>query len=621
MCGIGGVLGLNIDQPKVEAVFRDTLKERGPNAFGSYINDALQLYHARLSIIDLSENANQPMVDEKNGNVIVFNGEIYNFIELKALLLKEGVYLKTKSDTEVLLKAIPLWGIENTLSRIEGMFVFAYLDVSEGKLLFARDRFGKKPLYYRKTEGDFCFSSNIVSLSKLLRDRLEVNYKVYDYYLRELAMPQPHTIWQEVFQLPPASWMSLDINSNALSEPKRYWSLNKLSVNTQMTEEEALDKSERLLKEAVKKRLISDVPIGFFLSGGIDSGLIVSMAAEMSAKPISTFTATFDDEATNEAPLAKLLARKYGTDHNEIHIAPDVRKTAEKIIDYVGEPFADYSLIPSFEICQAIRQHATVALSGDGGDELFAGYKHYVDYYASQKLSATKFPKTYLNVSKILSRIAPSEFVNIGAAKGFLGLSPQRAALRLGGTKQNNILSNLVNVDSAIAFTDAYIDTTTTNYFEGASAATKQQLSSLDKLLLNNYLVKVDRASMANSLEVRSPFLDHRLAEFAFTVPDSLKLKGYKAKYLLKKLASEKFARNVFKEPKRGFQIPLGSWMRGELKSWVKELLFDSLIHRGLFDSKQIRTVWEEHQLKQNQTDLLWKLVSLELWYANHYDA
>ncbi|HEY9117750.1 MAG TPA: asparagine synthase C-terminal domain-containing protein, partial [Roseivirga sp.] len=355
----------------------------------------------------------------------------------------------------------------------------------------------------------------------------------------------------------------------------------------------------------------------FFLSGGIDSGLNVALASEISTKKIKTFSVGFSDDHSDELAQAKLLSTKFGTDHHEIRINPDIQKIAKEITAYVGEPFADYSLIPNALICEALRSKATVAISGDGGDELFGGYRHFLSLYQARymlKKYGRQLAQLKVIGSKPLSRILPSIVDNLGSIQGHLKIKSDDEILirSIRNINSMNIYHRQFFVDSSFKY-DYLSQFRKTN---NDDIHTVQQMLSLRTLLLNDYLVKVDRASMYNSLEVRSPFLDHHLAEFAFTIPNELKFKGMNSKYLLRKLATNKFGRNVMKEPKKGFVIPMQHWLRKQLKPWVTSMLLDSFANRQIIDPSIISVVLNEHMDKGiDHGDFIWKMVALEIWF------
>ncbi len=627
MCGIAGIVSADSENrvSKIEQMLA-LMKRRGPDANGLWQNEKLILGHTRLAIIDLSEDANQPFKDPETGSVLVYNGEIYNFKDLKKELEKLGEHFRTSSDTEVLLKGFNQWGIKKLLSKTEGMFAFALYQAQHKRLFLARDRFGKKPLYYGFIGGDFIFSSDIRAVKKVAKHQLEVNYPVLDYYFNEYAIPQPHTIYKEVMQLEPAAYKVIDIERVEEIEGGHYWKLEP-EINDSLKENEVLERTESLLKDAVKQRLISDVPLGFFLSGGIDSSLTVSLAAEASSERIKTFSVGFDDDYHNELPEARQVADHFDTEHHEIFLKPDVAKMATGISNFTGEPFADYSLIPSAYISGAIREHATVAVSGDGGDELFGGYKNFVGIYQANWL-LKKYGKSLaplrIQASKILSRMSPVSFPNLGMSEKYLSnQDPAFVTLRDSGFTSHKIRGELFapGFDRNDHFTKDYFGKHWGDQCDNLDLSSNQQLVSLTTLLLNDFLVKVDRSSMYNSLEVRSPFLDHKLAEFAFTIPHQLKFKHLHSKYLLKTIVKKKIGRNVFKEPKRGFTVPMGKWLREDLSPWAESLLMDSLVKRQIFDEGYISKIWKEHKSGlANYKDFLWMLIALELWFSECYD-
>ena len=615
MCGISGVI--NFKSSFSKSLFLETSQlihaNRGPENFNFWQTEQILLTHSRLKIIDLSDQANQPMTSLSGHSIIVFNGEIYNY---KAIAKTLDIQPKTKSDTEIVLESIEQWGIEKTLQNLKGMFAFCYIDLRLKKIHLARDRFGQKPLYYHHQNGTFMFASDIRVITKVNRQSLSLNHDSIAYFLSELSSPQPHTIWNEVKQLEPAHCLTLDFESKIISKTK-YWSM-PLVKNHLANENEILEEVENKLKDAILSRAESDVPTGCFLSGGVDSGLIVSMLAQKSSQRIKTYTVGFDYDGFNELKDAHLISNRYETDHTELKIDVSIKDDIETILDAFGEPFADSSAIPSYYISKEIRKSVTVALSGDGGDEFFGGYLDYGQSYTAEKFNE-QYPKllqqSIAQMSKIGSRIS-KKIKNYGTEINYLAIKdPFKLSRGMGFSPNQNKFLLEQNT-----FVEAYFNKLWQVQNANESDTTNLMLSSLNTRLLNDYLVKVDRSSMANSLEVRSPFMDHELAELAFSIPNSLKFKDNHSKYLLKRLGQKHMYQDVFDKPKRGFGIPIKHWLKNELYNFA-DTHIKELAHRKLVVNKNVINLLPEHKKGNfDHTHKIWALICLEIWLKNNFD-
>ncbi len=625
MCGIAGILNKN-SEADLSALKKmlGVLNKRGPDGSGTFIHDKVALGHARLSIIDLSELANQPMKNKSGSVVITFNGEIYNYRVLKNELSKTHEFI-SNSDTEVLLAGYENWGIEKLLQKIDGMYAFTLVDLKSKKAFACRDIFGKKPFYYHLNSDEFIFSSDIRSF-KYTNISLSLNKSCIDYYLTELSSPQPFTIYNQILQLPPASHLELDLESFD-SHIKTNWSVDAISANESMNEELALSTTEELLFKAVEKRLVSDVPVCSFLSGGADSGLVTSLFAQLSKKKIDTYTIGFNYSDYSEIGFAKQLAAKYGTDHHEFILEPNIINDFDLILEHFGEPFADSSSIPSYYISKEMGKHCKVALSGDGGDEIFGGYYEYEWAYKTDCFFH-KYPnpltrETVTTLNKIFYKLGLSE-KNVGLYDYYNKLLPELKMYRQMGfnplTEKKALYQSNYNSGQS-EFTLNYLSDKW-NHTPGNSLTTKVFKSFTKTRLLNDYLVKVDRSSMMNSLEIRSPFLDKDLSEFAFTIPNNIKLKNGTPKYILKKLAEKHIDKDFFKRKKMGFSIPLQHWINKELKPFVDDTLSEEKIkRRGMFNYEFISSLLQDHRSgKSNNTDKIWALVVLEHWLKKNVD-
>lgn len=596
MCGISGYYASNTTdgaakRAKIARVMNDALSRRGPD-HGEIWQDpdvALALGHRRLSIIDLSESGHQPMISASGRYVLTYNGEIYNFPALRQELETSGVAFKGRSDTEIFLSAVEQWGLNRALQKINGMFAFVLWDKKSRELHFVRDRMGKKPLYVGCAGNSLIFGSELKALTKHPDFRGEVNEEILPHYFQTGSIPAPHSIYKKIFQLKPGHRLSLcvaDIKHgiDIVSQMKPYWSALEASVASQqkrcITDEgEALSELEAQLSEAVKKRMISDVPLGTFLSGGIDSTLITALAQQQSSASIQSFTIGFDDEAFNEAQFAKEVAQHLGTDHHELYVSPkralDIIPDLPKIYD---EPFADISALPTLILSQFARKKVTVALSGDGGDELFGGYTRHIQadklwtlsrvlpnftLPVFEKYIAQKVPKKYL--PKVVQALRSKDFASFYDALSMNGMDM-------------HFRNDVVNID-------------------GFTASQKIMLNDAIAYLPSTILTKVDRASMAHSLEVRAPLLDYQLFEFAWQIDHSLKIRERKGKYLLRKMLHKYIPEHLFERPKQGFEIPLSAWLRSDLKEWAQQL-FDSSSLDAIkcLNSKNIRDMWAQHK-------------------------
>lgn len=613
MCGIaglvrGGEVGANRAEVEVMVSY---MGQRGPDHSQVWSCPGVSLGHTRLSIIDLDPRSHQPFLfDERIA--LAYNGEIYNFKALRAELEGKGHSFYTTSDTEVLVHGYLEWG-SGVVSRLDGMFAFGLLDREANKLILARDPFGKKPLYVYHGDSEILFCSDIRPIHRLRSGKMSVNLQAIDYYFSELSVPQPETVWNQVAQIAPAGLREIDLSNYEWSE-RRYW---KLPERADVTDEkEALSLVESALLEAIQKRTVADVPLGCFLSGGVDSGLVVSLLASHSGQPIKTYTVTLEGHAMDEAPLANLVAERYQTDHTEIRVESDLKKVTELMCDYCGEPFADSSIIPSFLVAREISKHVKVALSGDGGDELFGGYKDYLWAYKTDHFLRNegrgRLRRVRVLTDKVLSRFSGRE--NLGSLDHYSQFTgAQRMYRNMGFDEAGKRRLWKAEVKPTVSGADWLQE----RWDEHSSSWLSDHLmrASLSTRLVNDYLVKVDRSSMYHSLEVRSPLLDRSLAELAFRISPELKFKGCTAKYLLKVLAGKYFAPDIFERKKTGFSIPLHEWLTDDRLSFAQDILLspDSWLF-SLLERAEVVRLWGEHQRGRFHTHGLWALVCLELW-------
>lgn len=622
MCGISGIINFNKDGINQQELVKMNafLKERGPDGEGYWNDTQVGLAHKRLSIVDLSLLGKQPMEDIHQQCVITFNGEIYNFKDLKSDLEQSGAKFRSGSDTEVILEGYLQWGLDILLTRLAGMFVFVLYDKRKQIAYACRDRFGQKPLYYFKDNQKLRFSSDIRSISATEKN-LTLDEDSIDYFLTELSVPQPKTIWKEVQQVKPAHYLTIDIQGKTVVQSP-YW-----KINYQQKKLLSLKDAERLVEEsltkAVVRRIHGDVPIGTFLSGGVDSGLVTALLAKNSTEPVKTFTVGLGYAGYDESREARALAERYQTDHTEIRVeAKDLISVIERLVDYCGEPFADSSLIPSFYICQAISSEVKVALSGDGGDEFFGGYFNYADAYQADQYNLetadySAFGKRMtLLSSKMKHRMGISN-KNFGNAATYAGFTGARRLYREMGFSDKekdqlytanfkrkvhnfsaNYLQKIWNESNKVSITDNLLE------------------ASLQTRLLNDYLVKVDRASMINSLEARSPFLDHNLAEVSAQIPSEYHLHNGTTKYLTKQLAKQYIDKDILNRPKKGFAIPMKEWLRDDLNVLVKDTLqANRLEELGIVNSSFVNQMLADHESgAKDYTNKIWAIFCLEKW-------
>ncbi len=628
MCGITGFINFQ-GHNKREArslikKMTDTLIHRGPDAEGFYVDEWAALGHRRLSIIDIQGGA-QPMA-AKNGTLqIVFNGEIYNFLELRKELESLGHRFRSRSDTEVILRSYIQWG-HHCVDKLSGMFAFAIWDRSEKVLFLARDRVGKKPLYYHWNGSTFCFASELKALIAGGLIPEDIDLEALDCYFTFGYIPTPKTIFKSVEKLDPAH--ILTVSSNGLQK-RRYWAL-EFSEPQGIKEDTLLEEFESLFDKAVKNRLISEVPLGAFLSGGLDSTLVVSSMARVLDEPVLTNSIGFGAEKYNELPVARTVAEYFQTDHREFVVEPEVAEVLQKIAWHFDEPFADSSALPTWYVCQMAKQNVTVALSGDGGDESFGGYTfRYIPHVYESKLrkavpvflrgpmfgmlgavypNSARMPKP-LRLKTIFENLAVSDAEAFYRDLSFLRIDDRQRVYN------GDFLKSLYG------FTP--FETIRPIYMSGSApdALRRSQQADISFYMTHDVLVKVDRMSMAHSLEVRSPLLDHRVMEFAARLPLRLKINKKQGKILLRKLAARRLPEDVLKQPKRGFAIPAAEWLRAELKHMASDAVFSAnSIISDVLEKRELKRIWHEHQSgSRDHSVFLWGLMMLKLWEWQYF--
>ncbi|MBI3988608.1 MAG: asparagine synthase (glutamine-hydrolyzing) [candidate division NC10 bacterium] len=645
MCGISGKLFFDPTRAVEEVLIRrmcQVLAHRGPDGEGTYVNGPVGLGHRRLAIIDLSEAGRQPMTNEacaeqsrSHGTLwITFNGEIYNFPELREDLLKRGHRFRSKTDTEVILHLYEEKGVE-CLNDLRGMFAFAIWDEKRRRLFLARDRLGKKPLFYYADHEKFLFASEPKAILEDPDVKAEPDLEAIHHYLTYGYVPSPYSAFKGMKKLPPGH--SLLLKDRDL-EVRRYWKLSYTKKRPGArgqgpgvkSEEELCQKLLERLREAVRLRMVSDVPLGAFLSGGIDSSVIVALMSGLSSEPVKTFSIGFEEEDYNELPYARMVAKRFQTDHHEFIVKPDAVTVLPKLVWHYNEPFADSSAIPTYYLAKVTREHVTVALNGDAGDENFAGY----DRYVANQL-ACRYDGLPLFLRRAMEKGAglflrssrPGSLRN--RARRFLEAIAEEPRRRYSrwlshfNTQRKEELyteafkQEMEGLDSVSLLLEAY-DASDAPDFIDATLDVDVQMYLPDDLL-----VKVDIASMAHSLEARSPLLDHRFMEFAASLPSELKLKGRTQKYIFKKALKELLPDEIIHRPKKGFGVPIDRWFRKDLREMAYDVLLDHRgLERGYFRREAVQKLLDEHcQGEGTWHYLLWNLLMLELWHRMFIDG
>jgi asparagine synthase (glutamine-hydrolysing) len=625
MCGIAGFIGRGSEEDLLRMIRR--LRHRGPDFQGGWWQPGVGLSQARLSIIDLSDAANQPFFTSDQTIGMVFNGEIYNFQELRSELEKLNKYtFRTHSDTEVLLYLYEEYG-ESMFDRINGMFAFVIHDFRRNRTLFARDRMGKKPLYYSVIGDTIVYGSEPKALLEHPLVSKEINPDALNAYLTFEYVPTPYSIFRDIQKLEPGQYLIFE--QGRITTHKPYWQIRfdhqPISFNT------ALERFDALMNDATASRLVSDVPLGIFLSGGLDSSAVAYYAQKNSTTPIKTFSIGFQEKSYDEASYARSVARHLGTDHHEKTLtAQDSLDLLPNITDKLDEPFADASIIPTYLLSQFTREQVTVALGGDGSDELLAGYPTFTSDYVRGVYG--RMPNFVHTLAGHAADLLPVKDSNISLdfkvkqfLKGFQEKPAYTHTLWLGSfspMQKRQLLSaatlSQLKDKSGLHLIDKHLSElpSQTNAFDQTSYIYYQTY------LLDDILVKVDRASMYNSLEVRAPFLDYRIVDFANSLPESFKRKGLSGKYILKALMRGKIPDDIIDRPKKGFGIPLSQWLRNELRPLCDDLLSEaSLQQHGLFNPQYVAQLKADHYAgKQNNRKLLWTLMVFQQWYRHYHN-
>lgn len=651
MCGIAGFLSppsansaTRAELAAIAARMAHALIHRGPDDEGTWTDPSAGVAFGfrRLAIVDLSPAGRQPMQSPSGRYTLVFNGEIYNHRQLRKELeaAASGIRFRGCSDTEVLLAAIEHWGFGEALLRCVGMFAMALWDNQKRELLLARDRVGEKPLYYGFAGSDFAFGSELSALQAHPQFSASVDRCALSLYTRYAYIPAPHAVFEDARKLVPGSILRItraDVESRRLPCPSEYWSANAMAEQAlahpfKGTEHEALESLDDLLRQSIRDQMLADVPLGAFLSGGIDSSLVVSLMQAQSSRPVKTFSIGFHEANYNEAGHARKVAAHLGTDHTELYVTPcEAQSVIPHLHSIYSEPFADSSQIPTYLISRLARQQVTVALSGDGGDELFSGYGR---YEAVRRFwnSLGRLPAgTRKGLSNLIASIPPGLIES-----SLFWLAP---ALRYGAPSR--VSAKLYRLSQALAeptFAAVYQDVVSywrrrdgiilqdsdpesslaDSVFCNGMSDLRQRMQFLDLVsyLPGDILVKVDRAAMATSLETRIPMLDHRVVDFAWRVPPALQVRDGQSKWLLRQLLSRHVPASLIDRPKMGFGVPIGSWLRGPLRDWAEDLLsYSALDECGYFAAAPIRRRWQEHLSgKRDWAQHLWIVLMFQSW-------
>jgi len=649
MCGITGFVqnsNLTLNWEEVLTSMSEQISYRGPDSGGIWfdVEAGVGLAHRRLAVIDLSSEGHQPMLSCSGRYVIVFNGEIYNYQKLMDELIALGHQFRGHSDTEVILAAIEQWGVKGAVSRFIGMFAIALWDKQTQRLFLVRDRLGEKPLYYGKVAKAFVFGSELKALKAHPHWDGGIDPGALTQYMQHGYIPTPYSIYKGVKKLTPGSILTVDFSS---SEPvlfeTTYWTMDDVVYEGRTnpliaSDEDLIAGLEQLLLASVKQQMVADVPLGTFLSGGIDSSTVVALMQSISSQPVQTFSIGFDYEGYDEAGYARQIAHHLGTDHTELYVsADDAMDVIPKLPLIYDEPFADSSQIPTYLVSELARQHVTVSLSGDGGDELFCGYTRYFMVNNIWK-KISLLPRCLRRlISNIILRTPVDrldtlfKWLNPLFSKysqpGQVGDKLKKSSYLLSAADSDEFYSlfTSINVDGLLLSADYSHEANTplkehkNNWALSSSHVSKMMYKDTIEYLPDDILVKVDRATMAHSLESRIPFLDHRVVEYAWRLPLSVKYRNGQGKWILRQILNKYVPEIYFNRPKMGFGVPMGSWLSGPLRDWGEALLDENnMRQQGYLDADVIRKKWTEHsQGVRNWHSQLWSVLVFQAWLEN----
>jgi asparagine synthase (glutamine-hydrolysing) len=636
MCGIlGGFSDNEINKEKLDH-YLSTINHRGPDSKGSFISYDRKLYlgHTRLAILDLSKAGSQPMISSNNRYVITYNGEIYNFNEIKQKILglNPSYVFKSSGDTEIILAAIETFGFKKSIAMMQGMFAIGVWDKSHRKLFLARDRIGEKPLYYGVINNSFFFASELKALSFF--SELRIDSKALNLFLAQGNVPAPFSIFKNIYKMEPGTFLVAKTPSDF--DIHKYWkpehfldiSLNSFDKNYEIF--------ENLFLKSVESQMISDVRLGAFLSGGLDSSAVVSAMSELSDTPVETHTIGYSENAYDESNAAREIANYLGTNHHEFILSPDDAKSIiPKLSHLYCEPFADSSQIPTYFLAKQTRKNVVVSLSGDGGDELFGGYNRYIFFNRFQKIINAVSPKSRIRVSKIIKPIMQNKITSQMLSIVF--------HLAFNSSNAKEKIEKILKLLEQDSLEDIYFSLLQQWHFDEwplhnkhsidpkeiyhefltipVTSFREMRLMDLKNYLPNDILVKLDRASMAVSLESRVPFLDQKLVEFALNLPSDQLVKRGKGKLMIRKFLASRIPKNILNLPKSGFGVPIEEWLFNDLKSWAKEIIFSDKEDQ-LFDYVLLEKLWNEHEqgilLHHHK---MWSILMLKLWLSNNQRA
>lgn len=647
MCGITGYWNASTNTQELEPIVRSmsaTLYYRGPDDEGTWVDKevGLALGHRRLAIVDLSPEGHQPMQSDNRRYVLVFNGEIYNFLTLRQQLVSRGHRFRGYSDTEVMLAAFCEWGIEPAVQKFVGMFAFALWDRQERVLYLGRDRLGEKPLYYGWMGDTFLFGSELKALKAHPHWQGIIDRDVLTLLLRYNYIPAPYSIYQNIYKLPPGTLLTLvTANPHPRPAPQAYWSIESMVAQGQNhpfqgSEADAITQLEQLLRDAIRQQMLADVPLGAFLSGGVDSSTVVALMQAQSSQPVKTFTIGFYEADYNEANEAKAVAQHLETDHTELYVTPkEALAVIPKLPTIYDEPFSDCSQIPTFLVSQLARQQVTVSLSGDGGDELFGGYNRYfwanliwqwvswmpqsvrelitqlITFFSPEAWNATFQQLNSVLPKRLQQRLPGDKLYKLAAALEVNSLEDLYRYLVSHWSNPTSVVIGASEPKTAITNSTSLVDLP--NF--------SQWMMYLDTIMYlpGDVLTKVDRAAMAVSLETRCPFLDHRVVEFAYSLPLNFKIRHNQGKWLLRQVLYKYIPQELIDRPKMGFSLPLDRWLRYELRDWTEYLLSEHRLQQeGFFHPQPIRKKWEEHLSgNRNWQYHLWNVIMFQSWLEN----
>jgi asparagine synthase (glutamine-hydrolysing) len=648
MCGITGFWDTSIEMSadrlrSIVTSMSDAILHRGPDSGGAWVDEStgIALGHRRLAIVDLSPEGHQPMTSSNERYTIVFNGEVYNFVALREELLPLGYSFRGHSDTEIMLAAFNEWGLEAAVKKFNGMFAFALWDRQERLLHLGCDRLGEKPIYYGWIGQTLVFGSELKALKANSMFQPEIDRDALALFLRHGYIPAPYSIYQGIHKLPPATVLTWSGNQDSHPSPVPYWSAKAAAeagiANPFIgSEQEAIDKLDSLLLDAVGLRMMADVPLGAFLSGGVDSSTVVALMQAQSNKPVKTFSIGFEEAGFNEAEYAKAVAKHLNTDHTEMYVTPSqALEVIPKLPSLYDEPFADPSQIPTFLVSELARKHVTVSLSGDGGDEIFGGYER---YFLAENIWQ-KFgwmPKSLRqSTAKALTSVSTQGWdkavgvlpVVPNRLKEYPGSRIHRLAEILAVEEPEEMYLGLISIwknpaDIVIGSNEGK------TYFTDRQRWAKvpsfsESMMYMDTMayLPDDILVKVDRASMGVSLEGRIPLLDHRVVELAWQIPMSMKIRDNRGKWILRQVLDKYVPKSLIDRPKMGFGVPIDTWLRGPLKDWAEVLLDENRLRtEGFFHPEPIRQMWAEHLAgDRNRQYYLWTILMFQVWLEENH--